>query len=133
MVNYLKEDVTKYKFRKSSLICSFYTLQFIHPEFRQLLMNNIYESLNWGGVLLIFEKIRGNDARFQDMMTYNYNMFKLNNGFKADEIINKSLSLSGVLEPFSSKGNLDLMKRAGFEDIQNIFRYNCFGGWCAIK
>ena len=41
-------------------------MQFINPKFRQIYLNKIYNSLNWGGAFS-FEKIRGNDARFQDM------------------------------------------------------------------
>ena len=51
----------------------------------------------------------------------------------ADQIINKSSSLKSVLEPFSSKGNLDLLKRAGFKDTICIFKYACFEGILAIK
>ena len=50
-----------------------------------------------------------------------------------DEIIAKAKSLKGVLEPFSTQGNLDLLKRAGFVDIITIFKYLCFEGFLAIK
>ena len=49
----------------------------------------------------MFEKIRANDARFQDIFSIIYNDFKLKNGYSPDEIINKTKSLKGVLEPFS--------------------------------
>jgi len=51
----------------------------------------------------------------------------------SDEIISKTRSLKGVLEPFSTQGNLDLLKRAGFVDIQIIMNYICFQGFLAIK
>ena len=35
-------------------------------------------------------------------------------------IISKGRSLKGILEPFSTKGNLDLLRRAGFKDINSI-------------
>ena len=81
----------------------------------------------------MFEKIRGNDARFQDMMGLIYNDFKLDNNFSPSEIIAKSRSLKGVLEPFSSKANIDLLKRAGFKDITTVFKFICFEGFLAIK
>ncbi len=45
----------------------------------------------------------------------------------------KARSLKGVLEPFSSQGNLDLMRRAGFVDIMTVYKYICFEGFLAIK
>jgi tRNA (cmo5U34)-methyltransferase len=53
--------------------------------------------------------------------------------FLRKEILNKSKSLKGILEPFSTKGNYDLLKRAGFKDIMTIFRWNNFEGIIAIK
>ena len=49
------------------------------------------------------------------------------------EIINKSRSLKGVLEPFSDRGNTDLLKRAGFKDIITVFQWLCFKGYLCIK
>ena len=66
-------------------------------------------------------------------MTQTYNEFKISQGFTSDEIIAKSRSLKGVLEPFSTTGNLDLIKRAGFKDVMTVFKYICFEGFLAIK
>ena len=49
------------------------------------------------------------------------------------EIINKSRSLKGVLEPFSTEGNLGLLRRAGFQDIMTVFKYVPFEGFLVIK
>ena len=96
-------------------------------------MNKLYENLNWGGALLLFEKTRAPDARFQDIVTGVYNEFKIEQGFESEEIFNKTRSLKGVLEPFSHNGNVDILKRAGFVDILPIFRYIPFEGFLAIK
>ncbi|NDK05551.1 Methyltransferase [Leptospira kirschneri serovar Mozdok] len=82
---------------------------------------------------MLFEKVRASDARFQDMMTSLYNDYKLEQGFSTDEVISKARSLKGVLEPFSTQGNIDLMKRAGFVDIMTVMKYICFEGFLAIK
>ena len=47
--------------------------------------------------------------------------------------MNKTRSLKSVLEPFSSAGNMGLLKRAGFKDIVTIQKSICFEGWLAIK
>ncbi len=132
-VKYYKKDITKTKLKQSSIILSVYTMQFIRPKERQDIINKIYESLEWGGGFFLFEKVRGSDARFQEMMQNVYTEFKLSNKFTSEEIINKTKSLKGILEPFSSSGNLGLLERSGFKDIETIFRYNCFEGYLAIK
>jgi len=115
------------------LIISYYTIQFIHPKYRQSVLDKIYRSLNWGGAFFFFEKVRAPDARFQDIQSQYYIEFKAENGFSDQEILNKQRSLFGVMEPFSSQGNLDLLKRAGFVDIMPIFRWACFEGVLAIR
>mgnify|MGYP006158492297 CR=1 FL=1 len=89
--------------------------------------------MNWGGALILFEKIRGADARFQHILNFLYFDFKTEQGIKPKEIINKEISLRSVMEPFTIQGNLDLLKRAGFKDIMPISQYLNFKGFLAIK
>lgn len=126
-------DVLDYDFSGSSLITSYFTIQFIHPSVRQQVINKVYESLNWGGAFLLFEKVRGPDARFHDIMQTLYTEYKLDQGFSEKEIISKSLSLKGILEPFSTEANIKMLQRAGFEDINIIHKKLSFEGYLAIK
>ncbi len=126
-------DLLKQKIKNSDLIIAYYTVQFVNPRSRQKLINKIYKSLNWGGALLLFEKVRAPDARFQDIISLMYNEFKLKNLYSPNDIIGKSRSLKGVLEPFSTQGNLDLLKRAGFKDVITVMKHLCFEGFLAIK
>jgi len=132
-VEFVEEDARLLAFEKADLIVSYYTVQFIPPRDRQNLLDRIYEALNWGGGFIMFEKVRGPDARFHDIFTNLYMNFKLDQGFSADEILSKAESLKGVLEPFSSKGNLDMLHRAGFVDVTPVFRNLCFEGVLCIK
>jgi len=132
-VEIINDDVSKFNFEKSDLIVSYYTLQFIHPKIRQNIIDKIYESLNWGGAFIMFEKVRSNDARFQDIMTSLYYEYKLKQGYSPEEIFSKTRSLKGVLEPFSSNANVDSLKRAGFIDIITVMKYISFQGFLAIK
>ena len=128
-----KSDLNKLKLPQSDFILSLFTIQFIEPKNRQKLFDKIFNSLNWGGAFFMVEKVRGPDARFQDILNQVYIEFKLTQGFSETQIINKSKSLKGILEPFSTKGNLDLLKRAGFKDVLTVFKYACFEGFLAIK
>jgi tRNA (cmo5U34)-methyltransferase len=122
-----------YAFETSDFITAHYTMQFIAPKHRQTLFDRIYQSLEWGGAFVMFEKVRANDARFQDIFTTLYQEFKIGNGYTPGEVLSKTLSLKGVMEPFTSTANLDFMTRAGFTDVVPIQKYLCFEGWLAIK
>ncbi|CAA6804920.1 MAG: methyltransferase domain protein [uncultured Sulfurovum sp.] len=132
-LSFICEDMTSMNLEKSDLIVSYYTVQFIHPKLRQGLINKIYETLNWGGAFIFYEKVRANDARFQDIMTNLYTEYKLDQGYSAEEIIAKTKSLKGVLEPFSTEGNIDMLRRAGFVDIISVQKYMNFEGFLVIK
>ena len=132
-LEFICDDIVTSELEKSDFIISYYTTQFIHPKFRQNLIDKVYNSLEWGGAFVMFEKVRANDARFQDITSTLYMEYKLKNGYNSEEIISKQRSLKGVLEPFSSEANKDMLKRAGFIDILTVFKYLNFEGILAIK
>ena len=132
-ISFVHNDICTFAYEKTDLILSSYCLQFIPPFLRQELVNKIYESLNWGGAFILFEKVRAPDARFQDYMTGIYTDYKIEQGYSPNEIVAKSRSLKRILEPFSTQGNLDLLKRAGFVDYMSVMKYACFEGFLAVK
>ena len=132
-VDIQEDSIVEMSFEPADMIVSAYTIQFVPPRHRQQLFDKIYAALNWGGGFFLFEKVRAPDARFQDMMTAQYADYKRGQGFDDVEIANKARSLKGVLEPFSTQGNLDLLARAGFVDVMTVFKYVCFEGFLAIK
>ena len=117
----------------SNFVVSAFTIQFIQPKVRQNLINKIYNEMEWGGGFCFFEKVRGSDARFQDILTSMHWEWKMENGLSDQEIISKWRSLKRVMEPFSENGNLKMLKRAGFEDIETIWKWGPFQGFLAIK
>jgi len=132
-LDFICDDVMNLEMEDSDFIVAYYTVQFIRPSLRQQLIDKLYSKLKWGGALVLFEKVRGSDARFQDILTTLYNEYKLQQGYTPDDIVAKSLSLKGVLEPFSTQGNIDMLKRAGFLDVNTVQKYLCFEGFLAIK
>lgn len=132
-VEFLLADACEVDYTASDFMVSYYMIQFVPPRRRQSLIDLIYKSLNWGGGFLLFEKVRAPDARFQDMMSALYVDYKLENGYTPEEILGKANSLKGVLEPFSTRGNLDMLYRAGFVDVMTIYKHVCFEGFLAIK
>ncbi|WGF89874.1 methyltransferase domain-containing protein [Marinivivus vitaminiproducens] len=132
-VSFVHADLRDVELEKADLILAYYTMQFIRPAYRQAVFDRIYQALNWGGAFVMFEKVRAPDARFQDMASALYNDYKLEQGYNEAEIVHKTRSLKGVLGPFSSQGNLDMLGRAGFADVTSVFKYVCFEGFLAIK
>jgi tRNA (cmo5U34)-methyltransferase len=57
----------------------------------------------------------------------------LDNGYTPEEMFSKTRSLKGVLEPFSTQGNIDMLKRSGFKDITTISKFGPFEGYLIIK
>lgn len=132
-MEFIQDDINVHPYEPADLIVSFCTIQFVPPYLRQALFDKIYQSLNWGGAFIMYEKVRAPDARFQDYMTSLYTDFKLDQGYTPDEIVAKTRSLKRVQEPFSTQGYFDLLKRAGFADAMTVIKLVCFEGFLAIK
>jgi tRNA (cmo5U34)-methyltransferase len=132
-VQFIHANILDIDLEKCDLIIANYTIQFLPPRIRQTVIDMIYSALNWGGGFCMFEKVRAPDGRFQDYANQVYIEFKLDNGFSEAEIVHKSRSIKGVMEPFSTQGNVDLFKRAGFVDLMTVQKYVCFEGFLAIK
>ena len=132
-VELYSEDILTCTLDGPDMIIAYYTVQFIEERHRQALIDRIYQALNWGGAFILFEKVGAPDSRFQDMMSCLYREFKQRKGFSSEEILNKEVSLKGVLKPFSTAGNLGLLERAGFVDVMTIMKYVSFEGFLAIK
>src|SRR5690606_23619025 len=84
-VGFAADDVLLMELEPADLVVAYYTVQFIRPSMRQQLIDKIYQTLQWGGAFLLFEKVRGPDARFQDILTTLYNDYKLKQGYTPDE------------------------------------------------
>jgi tRNA (cmo5U34)-methyltransferase len=59
-VHFLAADIANIDLKKSDMIVCYYTLQFIKPKERQLILDKCYEALHWGGALVVFDSSRKN-------------------------------------------------------------------------
>ena len=132
-LEYRNEDITEFELEPANLVIAYYTLQFLSLENRRTILKRIWQCLNAGGAFLLFEKVREPNPRLQELSMLLYNDFKLENGYSGDEIIAKSRSLKGVLEPLSARENLKFLEDSGFEETGRIFKRLCFEGFIAIK
>lgn len=119
--------------QNASIVVLNLTLQFIKPEQRQALVNNIYQGLNAGGVLILSEKIHFNDAKKQTKITQLHLDFKRANGYSEMEISAKRQSIENVLITDDKQMHFNRFNTAGF--VNNFCYFQClnFASFLAIK
>lgn len=132
-------DIQKYDLKKglvdnnASLILSVLTLQFTPIEYRQKIVKSIYNSLNKNGAFILVEKVLGDTFEIDKILINKYYQMKLENSYTQEQIENKRKSLEGVLVPITSNWNIDLLKGAGFKQVDCFWRDLNFAGFIAIK
>lgn len=126
-------DARRVDFTDATLVVMYYTLQFVPVWQRSPLLQRICREMRPGGGLILFEKTRLSDGRMQDLANQIYDGYKLEQGFSADEILGKTRSLRGVLEPFTGEQNFELVRGAGFEEPYLVYKYLAFEGLLAIR
>lgn len=117
----------------TSLVLSVLTLQFTPIEYRQKIIQSIYDSLEPGGALILVEKVLGTNYAIDSMMIDEYYKIKAENAYTQEQISAKRKSLEGVLVPITASWNEQMLKDAGFKSIDCFWRYLNFAGWIAIK
>lgn len=117
----------------ASVLLSVLTLQFTPIEYRQAIMRAAWKALKPGGALLLVEKLLGASADLDALMARQYYDVKRHNGYSQDEIDRKRLSLEGVLVPVTARWNEELLRGAGFTQVDCIWRWLNFAAWVAVK
>lgn len=117
----------------SSLVISSLTLQFTPIEYRQKIVQSIYDSLLPGGCLLLIEKVLGYNAAINDTLVKEYYRIKQENAYTQEQISDKRKSLEGVLVPITAQWNEELLRSCGFTEIDCYWRYLNFAAWVAVK
>ncbi len=120
-------------FTKMNYITSILTLQFVPMEYRQEILTDIYNSLLPNGMFIFVEKVMGSNSVINNLLVDSYYSIKNANGYSYESIDRKKKSLEGVLVPCTSAWNVDLLKQAGFKQIETFWRCLNFEGIVAIK
>lgn len=107
----------------ASAIVALYTLQFVPMPSRAAVVERLRDALEPGGALILFEKVLGETGRGQALFGDLYRDWKARQGFTEDEITAKARSLRGVLEPQTSAENTAMLTRAGFGEVDVVFRW----------
>ena len=125
-------DVREFIFHNNSLVTSIFTLQFMPRKDRQEVISDIYNGLNPGGAFVFAEKTYSCNSRIQDILTFMYYDFK-RESFSSKDIMDKEQTLRGMLRPNTWSELNDMLKHAGFDEVQTFWQNHLFVGAIAIK
>tara|TARA_R110000772_G_scaffold80406_3_gene171578 strand:- start:1101 stop:1796 length:696 start_codon:yes stop_codon:yes gene_type:complete len=131
-VNFIKDDIRNYQFHNCSLVTSIFTLQFMPPRNREEVIQKIYNGLNKGGAFIFAEKTVCNDARLQDMLTFNYYDYK-RKSFTTEDIMDKEKTLRHMMKPNTWDELQSMLTSAGFSKFEIFWKNYMFIGVIAIK
>ncbi len=110
-----------------------YTLQFIREDLRPRILKNIFDGLRPGGVFILSEKINTNDSTFHQLITDLYYDYKRRQGYSELEISQKREALENVLVPLTPNQQIGLLHQAGFNHVEQAFRWYNFTSYIALK
>lgn len=109
------------------------TLMFTPIEYRPRIIQQVYDNLLPGGAFILVEKLVGETAQTQALLSDRYLAMKAANGYSQAEIEAKRLSLEGVQVCLSASMNEAMLRAAGFKKVESFWRWFNFCGWVAIK
>ena len=128
----LNEDIRDFNFDNCSFVSSIFTLMFMPPHQRGLVIKNVYNGLNSGGAFVFSEKTMADSAKIQDIRTFTYYDYKRTN-FTTDDIMDKEKTLRSMAKPNTRDELLNMCKAAGFSKIESFWQNHAFVGFLAIK
>ncbi|KIM11564.1 MAG: tRNA methyltransferase [Sulfuricurvum sp. PC08-66] len=126
-------DIVAYEYLPSRAIICNYTLQFVRPLKRQMLLQKIYDALLPQGVLVLSEKLIVDEKRTNKQFIDLYYDYKKAQGYSSTQIAQKREALENVLVPYSYEENVQMLKMAGFSHVEVLFRWVNFATFVAIK
>jgi len=109
------DDIRNFKIENAAVVVLNYTLQFISPKNRNKIIQNIYDGMKTGGILILSEKIIFEDAELNERQITRYHNFKRLNGYSDIEISKKKEALENVLIPDTVEIHKKRLLNAGFK------------------
>ena len=110
-----------------------FTLQFLPPQDRTVLLEKIYRGLNPNGVLVLSEKFRFDDEKVNDLLIDLHHQFKRANGYSELEVSQKRTALENVMRTDSIDTHKVRLKSVGFSQVELWFQCFNFGSMIAVK
>jgi tRNA (cmo5U34)-methyltransferase len=128
-VNVVLDDITQLELKNASVVALNFTLQFIPQEQRKDVLKRIFDCLKPGGVLLLSEKIQGENEITDNLLIDLHHDFKRHNGYSELEISQKRTAIENVMRPEPLSTHLERLSNIGFSQTQ--VWYQCFN-FCSL-
>lgn len=132
-VEILLDDIRQIDIQNASMVVLNFTLQFLPPNDRLLLLQKIYQGLNPNGVLVLSEKFTFADERMNELLIDLHHTFKRANGYSELEVSQKRTALENVMRTDSIETHKNRLQQAGFSQVELWFQCFNFGSMIAIK
>ncbi|MCP4915222.1 MAG: carboxy-S-adenosyl-L-methionine synthase CmoA [Oligoflexia bacterium] len=132
-IELIEGNIEDVEIKNADVVILNYTLQFLPLAEREKVLRNIYEGLNPGGIIILSEKLKSSKPHFEELITDLYYDFKRRNGYSELEISQKREALENVLIPLSPKQQIEMLRSAGFDKCDMLFRWYNFASYLGIK
>lgn len=126
-------NIEEVSLNNASMVILNFTLQFIAPERRVKLLNNIYQGMIPGGILVLSEKICFEDQHLNELNIELHHEFKRANGYSDLEISQKRTALENVLIPETLSAHQQRLQAVGFSHVDVWFQCFNFASMVAIR
>ncbi|RUO26344.1 carboxy-S-adenosyl-L-methionine synthase CmoA [Aliidiomarina minuta] len=126
-------DILQTKYKPCSVVILNFTLQFIAPEKRQQLLQQISDAMLPGGLLVLSEKVREPETVCDQVLVDLHHDFKRDNGYSELEISQKRAALENVMRLDTLQQHQQRLQETGFSQVQNWYRCFNFTSTFAIK
>lgn len=114
-------DVTRGDLPKADVYILFLTMMFIPIEKRKALIDSMRANCKQGGVIVVVDKVCDHGGYFATVLKRLTMQFKLQQGAKPEDVLNKEMSLAGVQIPIDPA--------ILGADAKQFFRMGEFAGW----
>ena len=132
-VDVLCADIRNVEIENASVVVLNFTLQFIPIEDRLAFLKKIFRGMRPGGVLILSEKLKFEDARQQELQTDLHHAFKKTQGYSDLEISQKRSALENVLLAETFATHQQRLEDAGFTSTEVWFQYFNFSSMIVLK
>ncbi len=132
-IEIIEGNILDLQIENASMVVLNFTLQFIAPEDRQALIDKIWAGLLPGGLLVLSEKISGNDTVCNELLIDLHHNFKRANGYSELEIAQKRTALENIMRVDNLAHHKSRLQQAGFKHVTPWFQCFNFFSLIAIK
>jgi tRNA (cmo5U34)-methyltransferase len=132
-IELVQADIQQVEINNASMVVLNYTLQFIPQALRFKVLQQIYQGMRYGGILLLSEKIIFSDDTINQLMIELHHQFKRENGYSELEISQKRNALETVLVPETMSKQVQRLQNIGFSHVSCYQQQLNFASFIAIK